>query len=475
MLRKCFVAAGLIGILLLIGCEKNILCDTAVVVSQETNTTPLTETVGIYMDVTTSMKGFLCEDKREGVTNYYSNCLMELKNMMASGFDSDHIFYYRVDTSVWATKENVLQEALKSGYYVSSSRRAERSEYDYNDVSKGTGYSFPCLTAALERGRMEDLSILITDLYENESENASVLIDKFGELASEDDGKVFGIFAVRSQFIGSIHDIGPHNRVDYFGLDEAEFRPFYIVARGYPDQVAKLCSNLEKRLNLPDGYWASYIFNTPSFKGLDDQNFDACKEYDKKLLWICKENKVETDILERYVYDYRGENSTLSKEIMFSYCVPDQYREEFSAFTSRFGDLVPVLDMGEEQLCHRLPVCVKDMEIARWSDNSKTFENVDDTTAAFIISSLSYDEERGVLYVGIQVEGFSQGIWRLRWKNVAAGEEDAYWWTEWGSYTGSEDYSKTERLGDYTGAILRSTAQEEFCFLNGSIYLHIER
>ena len=80
-----------------------------------------------------------------------------------------------------------------------------------------------------------------------------------------------------------------------------------------------------------------------------------------------------------------------------------------------------------------------------------------------------------MLYAGVKISGLAQGIWRLQWRNVVNQENEASdWWKEWGSYGGSDDCSKTERLGDYVNAVKGALSQEEMCILNGSIYLSVK-
>ena len=59
-------------------------------------------------------------------------------------------------------------------------------------------------------------------------------------------------------------------------------------------------------------------------------------------------------------------------------------------------------------------------------------------------------------------------------KNVLEYQEEKNdWWLAWGSGSGSTDCSKTQRLGDYIGAIQEHTGQKEFCLLHGTIYLYV--
>lgn len=474
-MHKRIMIAGLVAILFFTGCAESevVIYDTIATAPQIVQPSPQTKTVGIYMDVTPSMSGFLCDRRDVSSPNYYIICLDELQHMMISNYGIENICFYRVDTSVWETGENVLEEALDSEYYDSSNKLAKSR--GYKNVSEGTNYSFPCLTAALEVGQKEDFSILITDLYENKSENTNLLINKFGELAGKDDGKVFGCVAIRAPFAGVVYDIGAYGQSAEYGLDSDKFRPFYIVVRGYPDTVSNFCSSMGQRLDVPSTNLVSSVFYIPAYQGLDFRNFNTCECYDKKVIWIDKNKTVEINGSNSvYVYEYRGKADVLSNELLFSYLVPDEYREKVSAYAQQIGDIEPALNEGEEYQLIHLPVQVKDKQIARLSSNGESFDTADNSRATFVISSLSYDINQGVLHVGLQIQNFQSGIWRLQWKNIAE-EEKSFWWDEWGSHSGSQDFSKTERLSDLIGSIRKNTSQNEFCLLNGTIYLSVKR
>lgn len=478
MKYKRLAAFGILILLFLGGCKwidkpPKVYKDALESVDQADPISIETLSVGIYVDTTSSMKGFLCTQRAANTPNYYTLCLNEIENMVAAGYKEENTFFYRADTSIWSVPENVLVEAKKSEYYVSSESLKESRKYD--NISGGDGYSYPCLTAALHNGQNEDFFILITDLYENESDNAGKLINAFRELAETDDDKVFGLFAVRTQYAGTVHDIGPDNLKIEYGLDQDAFRPFYVVVRGYPDAVCTFFDKLEERLHIPDGDYAREIFYTPSFQGLDYQNFNNCI-LDDKLIW--EQGNAKVLINERNelpVYDYRGVLDALSDEMLFSYLVPDNLRKEFADLAGEYGSMETVSIGNDDRQVYRLEIPASETQISRWSDGDQEFQSQTVAHSSFTVSSLFYDAEWEMLYAGLKISGFTQGIWRLQWRNaVNQGDEASAWWKEWGSYGGSDDYSKTERLDDYVIAIKGSITQQELRILNGSIYLNVK-
>lgn len=475
MANKQIVALWILALLLLNGCcgggETKVCKDSLTPIKQTGIIFPETSSVGIYVDTTPSMKGFLCTQRSTSTPHYYTICLDAIRNMVAAKYKKENVSFYRVDTSVWKVSENALTEAKYSSYYVAS-ESFEKSR-GYINISGGNDYSYPCLTSALQNGEAEDLFILITDLYENDSDNADGLINEFQRLAGIDDNKVFGFFGVRTQFAGEVFDIGPDSLTVEYGVDQDEFRPFYVLVRGYPNEVKDLFDNLEKRLNIPAKNYFKAIFS-PSFQGLDYQNFNSCI-IDDKVIWEKGNAKVEINgEKELPVYDFLGKRDVLSDEMLFSYLVPEFLRAEFATIAEASGDKESVLIGSAEKQVYRLAIPVRETQISRWSDGEQEFEDLTEARGSFTVSSLFYEPDEGLLYVGLKISGFTQGIWRLQWRNaVKQVEEPPIWLESWGSYSGSDDCSKTERLGDYVNAIMFHAMQEEQCILNGNIYLNV--
>ena len=57
--------------------------------------------------------------------------------------------------------EDVLEQARDTSYYKMSESFKSK---DYTKIGEGSGYDSLCLTAALEEGRSQDLSILISNI-----------------------------------------------------------------------------------------------------------------------------------------------------------------------------------------------------------------------------------------------------------------------------------------------------------------------
>lgn len=451
------------------------LWDTLAVEEEAGTAEAPTESVGVYVDTTPSMQGFVTrKDGEEGAANYYVTCLDEIDKMLALDYDPEDICYYRVDTPLWEVPENALKEAMEASYYVSSDSLEGRRGYERAKSAEGSGYASPCLSAALKEGKAQDLFILITDFYENDAQT-SVLLEAIKETALDDGEKVFGLVGVRAGFRGKIYDSGADGKTVDYGMDEDAYRPFYVIVRGYPETVADFCGRLKERLNAPDGACESSVFYQETFTGLDYRDFGGCESYWKGFLWYNGLTVAVNASAELPVFEYQKADG--EREALFSYSVPKARQEEFHRLADEIGTPEAVdLGTGEQEL-ERLNCLTLNPSAARWSAEESSFVTADGGGDLFEIGRVYYDRASETLYVGLRLaeERLQAGIWRLQWQTAADTETDELpWWREWNCENGTWDYSKTERLNDYVDAMTKTLSQAEQCVLSGAVYLNVE-
>lgn len=430
--------------------------------SKQLDSEPVGKTVGVYVDTTPSMKGFTAQDT-EDRKNYYSLCLKEIDAMISAGYGGGQISYYRVDTPLWETSENVLLKALREDYYVNSAYFLPLA--DYQKIGEDEGYQCPCLTRALESGLEKDLFILITDLYENQPYE-SQFIKSIREAADLGDGKAFGLVGIQSGYQGVIRDIGPYGDSESYGEDGNSYRPVYVIVRGYPETVRDFCKELKSRLNTPDGSCEIFVLDE-SLQALDYRNFTGCKDYGSGCLWLDRMISInETESMDLYELQKRSGKQTL----YFSFTVPEERRDAFQKLAADHGTLeVPNSVLGEQPM-YRLR-CLSQERTALWSKEAGTFEPAGNGDS-FHIARVYYDTGAGNLYIALELtaDRFSKGVWKLEWENTASQNESP-WWKEWSYQNGSQDYSKTEQLQDCVEAM--AGRRNGTLFLQGTIYLEV--
>lgn len=453
--------------------------------------------VGVYIDVTPSMKGFLNHPYSTDDT-CYSQCLNKMGALIAGSYDQ--ITYYRVDTPLWRVDgdEDVLERARNQSYYVDSKKL---SDGNYTQVIQGNGYDSLCLTPALEEGRNQDLSILITDLYENSTRsstgkntNVNALTRKILALAGLDDGKVFGLIGIKSEFSGSIYDTGSNGEIISYGEDQLAYRPFYILLQGYPEYVQDFCQHMERCLKelskLKSEDYEITVFYGGTFTSLDYTSFKECANFvtspaKKKSLWLddatvivsSAEDPEDTKNLPVYGYQ-KNTADTFGGTLYFAYSIDRMHQEQFHTLAERIGERSPTyfLPSGETEM-YTLPCLAQALTASCWDENDGFVQKK--TGNLFDVCGLYYNQDTETLYAALCLEDaqLTKGIWRFQWKNVVEGSwmDTNPWWEQWHTPSGENaDYSKTERLAGYIEPIQEKAFGSEQCILNAVVYLNIE-
>lgn len=465
----------------------------------ETREEPPTETAGVYLDVTQSMKGFLTKPN-DADKNRYSLFLHELGKLVAAEYGQ--LSYFRVDSPLWLVDgdEKVLEKGRYTDYYQESS--SLRSRKNYTKIGEGSGYRSLCLTTALDYGVNQDLFILVTDFYENSIDNnvnADAILEKINELAGRDDGKVFGLIGVNATFSGTIYDTGTNGAAVKYGTKPGEnvTRPFYIILRGYPNQVRDFCDHMTQRMEtigMQRGTdYEATVFYVDGFSGPDYTSLNECANRlspNKDFVWpyatvTIRDAKSQGSTVEKNVYGYRKSAASEAEEdriLYFSYTINEEQRDVFHALISKSTErkTVNFLPEGEKELLV-IPCAIRERRVAIW-DGSAAFTAQDTSIKNggeyFEVLNIYYDEAQEVLYAALRLKDrqFTEGIWRLQWESVLDHPaEEAAWWEDWHSKSGEEvDYSKTERLKEYVAPIIKKMPRETRSVLSGVIYLSVE-
>lgn len=465
-------------------------------VEQAVTPTAKPGTVGVYIDVTPSMEGFLNHPYSTDDT-CYSQCLNKMGALIAGKYDQ--ITYYRVDTPLWRVDgdEDVLERARSRSYYQDSRKL---SGGNYAQIIQEDGYDSLCLTPALEEGRNQDLSILITDFYENttrsstgKNANVNALTGKILALAGLDDGKVFGLIGIKSEFSGSIYDTGLNGEIISYGEDHLTYRPFYILLQGYPNHIQDFCQSMEKRLEelgkLRSEDYEITVFYGGAFTPLNYTAFKECANFitsstKKNSLWLddttvvinSAEDLEDSTILPLYGYR-KNTADTFGGKLYFAYSIDRAHQEQFHTLAEKIGEKSSTYFLpGGETEMFMLPCPARELTASRWDDDSAFIQQKAENL--FDVCDLYYDQDTETLYAALRLEDaqLTQGVWRFQWKNVAEGSrmDTNPWWEQWHTPSGEgADYSKTERLIGYIEPIREKAFGAEQSILNAVVYLNI--
>lgn len=434
-----------------------------------------TRSVAVYMDCTPSMDGFLDEDSQNfGFNNRYQNCLKQLDVWLAGRIDAQFISNYRVDTAIWKVDEDVLDKAQKKIYYQNTEEYYTNMTGIMNVRGELPSYENPCLSWAIQDSAGSDLFLLVTDMYENLA-NADKLVASLKAMVNENkkDGKVFGIIGVRSRYAGIIRDFGVNGVKVEYGMDEPGDRQFFVIVRGYPLIVQKLCEDLKKSIGAGEQDYQYQIFFEEDLQGLDYRNFDTCKTLENKHFWQSNLSVSINDDGKLPLYLCENE----MPYVTFSYNVPDEAAESFQQLIKRKGEEVSV-DLG---FCGMMDLYEIDCEVLyeeemRWEKAAQIFGPLSEDKRCFDISGVYIDVAAKKMYIKMNLfkDRMPAEILKLRWQCCIENEEtDAKsQWNDWSCPLEGGDSGKTQYLNDYIAAFQNSDEEEvNTCFLDGTVYI----
>ena len=201
-------------------------------------------TVNTYIDGTPSMSGYVST-----TNSRYIRTLDALFNMLAQTTPSTltgesgnrpTINYLRLGKN---NSTGELTQALSSGQNL---RSLEPGFYD--------GSSFPALAvtqveAAIESAKAEELSIIVTDLYQEDQYVNQIVGQLQNKLESIPQGAV-GVIGIRSEFNGTVYTEARRGEKSFqYNLTSTPSHPFYILLIGRVDEVSFYMNDLQQRLN----------------------------------------------------------------------------------------------------------------------------------------------------------------------------------------------------------------------------------
>ena len=214
----------------------------------------------IYFDATLSMQGFVVP----GSTHYTRICPY-LESVIVSGWREGEVKFFRFGEQVeritdrntylqtghadFYEQENIYRETfiqkiidhedqLTSDQIEASSTPEKPTEMEESNMpEESTERAAP--TEEVEDGKEDQLVVIVTDLFQDNSD-INLLVTQLKEKYIKN-GRAVGLFGLRSQFDGTVYDIGigeeplPHKSNPN---DPKTFRPFYLLVLGRHTDIA---------------------------------------------------------------------------------------------------------------------------------------------------------------------------------------------------------------------------------------------
>ncbi len=338
----------------------------------------------------------------------------------------------------------------RSGDYQHQAKGLTRSEFrkaNKSDFYDGTNSTFPAVSSDLgslitKPKNSDRLTVIITDLEQNDGD-VNLIANKIKEnyFNSQDNNYAVGIWAVKSEFNGTVYSASDANKkfnYNTVGKTSKQYRPFYILFLGdyqditnYFDKLAKEEGNLSDRSKFlifsPHNLVAdvSYL-NSPLNLSSDLaapsllNNGDVSVEKNNQPIELLEIKNKNADALEvKYQIPLKQINHTLSAD-------PNDLKVAID---------VSEFDKFNKQQFKQAPAAAKALNFKDWQ--------IDNNQLNFVTTINPNNlTESNIYYFKVDV--------------TAKDLQKPDWWSEWNLNSGS-DGSKTSNLSDFMNSLKNIT------------------
>jgi hypothetical protein len=338
----------------------------------------------------------------------------------------------------------------RSGDYQHQAKELTRSEFrkaEKADFYNGTNPIFPAVSSDLgsliaKPKNSDRLTVVVTDLEQNDGD-VNLIANKIKEnyFNSKDNNYAVGIWAVKSEFNGTVYSASDANKKFNYnteGKTSKQYRPFYILFLGdyqdianYFDKLEKEQGNLSDRTKFsifsPHNLVADVSYLTSPLNLSSDlatpnllHNGDVSVEKNNQPIELLEIINKDADALEvKYQLPLKQINHTLSAD-------PNDLKVAID---------VSAFDKFNKQQFKQVPAAEKALNFKDWQINSNQLEF---TTS---ISPNNFPESN-IYYLAVDV--------------VAKDLQKPDWWSEWNLSSGS-DGSKTSNLYGFMNSLKNIT------------------
>ncbi|HBE21501.1 MAG TPA: hypothetical protein DEG17_09560 [Cyanobacteria bacterium UBA11149] len=428
MIRFRWLILAIATFLLLVACipkSVNLTCDTSLPNTQPPPSDKIT--IAIYVDGTPSMEGYV-----KNTTSRYVQTIELLNSILATAGKRSQptLQYYRLGTTIQPITREQFRQAQLPKFYDGSN-----PNFPLQSVSQ--------IEAAITPPDEGDkLSVIITDLYQKEADT-TLLSQKIKEnyLNSQRQGYAVGILASKSEFNGTIYDVGiggdkfPYNTE---GKEPEKWHPFYVIFIGpetdiayYFDKFAKL----REEEDLPKDSQL-VIFSTSIVSQLT--HIEGSPQLPSQLNSPLSLNdgnvavEINNEPIELLEIDKNA-----SEEFPIEYSVPfKQLSHTLPIESNSIATKIQIqtFDTFDKEFKQSTdPQLEKAIEISEWKLSNS--QNLDFTTK---IKSSNF-QQPGVYF--FQVEALVKDL------------QEPSWWKDWNSSENSQDGSKTHNLLKFLGEL----------------------
>lgn len=158
------------------------------------------------------MKGFIVP----GTSTYYQQTIPLLESSVERGWPGGSVAFNKFGTKISALEGRSYLDAIKPSFY--SDQEVNLRTY---------------IEGVIDSADTNHLTLIVTDLFQDNAD-VNLLTGKLKDKYITQNLSV-GVMGIKSEFEGTVYDVGPNNYSFAYKSDAADpstFRPFYILALG---------------------------------------------------------------------------------------------------------------------------------------------------------------------------------------------------------------------------------------------------
>lgn len=230
------------------------------VVGPNLSSNPSSINIDIYVDATTSMKGFAVNPN-----SIYNKFLDELEASVGSSWSKTELQFFKFGTKIKPIDRNGFLAAKTQPFY------AEPGIFEKTNID-----------AVIDKTDASRVSVVITDLFQSEGDVNAIVLQIKDKCFTKN--VQFAVLGIKSDYDGKIYDakVLPYPFKSTSG-DENTYRPFYALIFGDPANIEHLFESLKSKpfvkeenlLILPKYVIKNFdtvLAKTPDSKGLQPKN-----------------------------------------------------------------------------------------------------------------------------------------------------------------------------------------------------------
>lgn len=378
--------------------------------------------LSVLIDGTPSMEGYV----NNLPNSRYAKTLQLIDSASSTGWTSAKsvVKYYRFGTQKQGIdRDTYLRSQLPTFY------------------KGGANFSVSRIDAVLEKPAEDRLDIVVTDLYQKDADVQIVqnqLKDRYLE-----QGYGVGILAIKSEFNGTIYDVGlSGQQFSYSTAGQAPplFHPFYVMILGSYGNIQHYYEQLQNN-GLGDIDHQFVIFSPQPVRQVSVLDASAILQ---KLSNTIQQPKALNN----------------GKVILQKLSAADPV--QFFVLTRKTAPKSFSTQLAYAPLPHTLPIQPSAIALTtiaeRYQSRAKGFQLVQ--TNGFQLSDWQVADSSLVFKTQLQADQLEKGIYRFRFEASPTELSEPAWWKTWTATEGSLEGAKTNNLLPFLrGLRLTTTAQ----------------